>query len=382
MDALIKINGNFYHTLIVLLMLSSAILGSTIFNTLQIAVELTLFLLLTYGLSTIKLRIIDFIFISIFLIVFFVSFCINDFLKTALNFKIYGLSILTFIYFRKVYFNPKKLIKVVHAVNVFLIIHQFVTGHFIVSSAWFFGQYQEYANSRPVGIFLTPHASSFFIAVSSIHIFTSERKYFKGLLFLIVNFMIGSFTALISFFSQLMPQFFNYFSKNIPLLKYKLGWSTKLLVIGVPIFLLAIYKDQFIELLKANPYSRSNSVEIILNQLFDIRFFSDIFKFYPRDYQTFTIGQETIFADFANEIGFVKVFVEAGFILGSILLFTFIRNLRYYGIFIFVSLLHYSFTFNMPFMLFLMIQYDYEMTQKNKTDLVRKNMYLSSDRKK
>jgi hypothetical protein len=349
-------------------MLSSAILGSTIFDTFQIAIELILFLLLFYGLLTIKLRIIDIILLGIFLIVFFISFCINDFLKIALNFKIYGLSILTFIYFRKVHFNPKKLIILVHAVNIFLIVHQFVTGHFIVPSAWFFGQYQEYANSRPVGIFLTPHASSFFIAVSTLYIIIAERRYFKGLLFFSINIMTGSFTGLIAFLAQLMQQVFNYFAKKIPLLKFKLGWYTKILVIGFPILLLAVYKEQFIELLKANPYSRYNSVEIILNQLFDSRFFSDIFKVYPRDYQTFSVGQETMFADFSNEIGFVKVFVEAGFVLGVFLLITLIRNLRYYGIFILVSLLHYSFAFNMPFMLFLMIQYDYEMTQRNHMD--------------
>lgn len=351
-------------------MLSSAILGSTIFDTFQIAIELILFLMLFYGIITIKLQIIDIVLLGIFLFVFLISFSINEFLKIALNFKIYGLCILTFIYFRKVHFNPKKLIKLVHAINIFLIVHQFVTGQFIVPSAWFFGQYQEYANSRPVGIFLTPHASSFFIAVSTLYIVIQGKRYFKGWFFFSINLMTGSFTGLIAFLAQLMQQLFNYFSKKIPLLKFKFGWSTKILVIGFPLLLLAVYKEQFIELLKVNPYSRYNSVEIILNQLFDSRFFSDIFKVYPRDYQTYTIGQELMFADFANEIGFVKVFVEAGFVLGMFLLITLIGNLRYYGIFILVSLLHYSFAFNMPFMLFLMIQYDYEMTQRNQMDSI------------
>jgi hypothetical protein len=130
-----------------------------------------------------------------------------------------------------------------------------------------------------------------------------------------------------------------------------------------------IYKDLFIDFIKLSPYTRSNSVEIILNQLFDSRFFSDIFKIYPRDYQMYLMMQENIFADYANEIGFVRVFVEAGFFFGLILILILFRELKFYRIFIFVSLLHYSFAINMPFMLFLMIQYDHQMSQfdtKNK----------------
>jgi hypothetical protein len=357
-------NRRVYHFVIVLLMLMSAVLGSTIFDTAQIGVEIVLFLLLGYGILKVKLRLWDIILLFVFLLVFAISFFLNDFIPIALNFKIYGLCILTYIYFSKVQYYPRMLLRAVYGINIFLIIHQYITGHFIIASAWFFGQYQEYANTRPVGIFLTPHGTSFFLAVYTLYLVIAKRKYLLGFFYFVLNVMTGSLTGLVAFMAQLSLFFFNYIAKSIPFLKIKLGLFSKFLIIGLPLLLLAIFKEEFVDLLRDNPYSRSFSIEIILNQLFDSRFFSDIFKVYPRDYQAYTIGQETLFADFANEIGFVKVLVEAGFVLGVLLLITLIKNIKYYGIFIFVSLLHYSFAINMPFMLFLILQYNNEMIGK------------------
>jgi hypothetical protein len=353
-------------------MLLSAILGSTIFDSVQILVELILFLLLIYGVFKTKLRIHDILLLSIFAIVFCVAFLKDDFLKIALIFKIYGLCILTFIYFKKVQFYPESLINTIHFINAFLIVHQFIFGHFIIPSAWFFGQYQDYANSRPVGLFLTPHASSFFIAIYSIYIIVAKRKFIASILFFLLNLMTGSFTGILAFLAQITQYFISKSRKCSPIFNFIFG-RTSMVFFTVLIFLIfiysGIYKDLFIDFIKLSPYTRSNSVEIILNQLFDSRFFSDIFKIYPRDYQMYLMMQENIFADYANEIGFVRVFVEAGFFFGLILILILFRELKFYRIFIFVSLLHYSFAINMPFMLFLMIQYDHQMSQfdtKNK----------------
>lgn len=343
-------------------MLLSAILGSTIFGTLQIICEIVLFILLIFGVLQVRLTKLDIILLSTFLIISLLSFIRNEFFSFALNFKIFGLCILTFIYFRKIHFYPGKLIKILHVVNFLLIIHQFVTGHFIVESAWFFGDYKGYANDKPVGVFLVPHASAFFIAIYTIYLISLKKKYFQGMIFFILLLMVGSMTSFVAFLAQISQQTLNYFVNKIRVLKTKIGWSIKLTVIVIPILLLSFYADDFIVFLKSmGGYTRYYSAEIILNQLFDIRFFSDIFNLIPRKYELFIAKQESGFADFGNEIGLVKIFVEGGFVLGLITLFALIRRLKLYSIFIFVSLLHYSFIINMPFMLFLMMMYNSEM---------------------
>lgn len=365
-SVLMKLLGktSLFHYTIVVLMFASAILGSTIFNQLQIIVELFLFVLLGYGIVKIKLTRGDMFLMGLFSVISVISLFNATFTAFALNFKLYGLCILTFIYFKKKHFNPQKLINVVHCINILLILHQLVTGHFIVASAWFFGEYKTYANDRPVGIFLTPHSSSFFIAIFIIYLLKAHRQYLRGLFFFAITLMTASFTSTVSLLAQLVQFFFSYIGGKFKLIKLNLGVPAKIAVIVVPILLLSVYTESFIEWLKFSSYTRYYSLEITLGQLFDSRFFADIFKVYFRDYQEYIYGQERTFADVGNEIGLIKVIIEGGVILGPALLIILMRHLKYYNIFIFVSLLHYSFVINMPIMLFLMLHYNAVITQK------------------
>lgn len=351
-----------YDYLMVVLMLLSAILGSTIFGTLQIICEIILFILLIFGVLQVRLTKLDIILLSTFLIISLLSFIRNEFFSFALNFKIFGLCILTFVYFRKIHFYPGKLITMLHVLNFLLIVHQFVTGHFIVESAWFFGEYKEHANERPVGVFLIPHASAFFIAIYTIYLIRLKKKYFQGIFCFVLLLMISSLTSTVAFLAQISQQALNYIVNKFNFLRINIGRPIKLAVIVIPILLLSFYADDFIIFLKSKGgYTRYYSAEIMLNQLFDSRFFSDIFDFIPRKYDIFIAKQESGFADFGNEIGLVKIFVEGGFVLGLITLVALISRLKYYGVFIFVSLLHYSYVINMPFMLFLMMMYNHEI---------------------
>ena len=352
-----------YHYTIVILMLMSAILGATIFNEIQVICELFLFVLLGYGITKIKLKREDLLLLTIFLIISFVSLFYNSFVAFALNFKIYGLCIMTLIYFRENKLNPEKIVRIVHIINAILILHQFIFGHFIIESAWFFEEYKEHVNERPVGLFLTPHASSFFIAVNIIYLLKAKEQYLKSFGFFILTLMTSSFTSTVALLAQVSQQFISYITSKIPLFRVKLGWPGKLAIVIVPIFLLSIYTSQFVEFLKFSSYTRYYSLEITLGQIFDSRYFSDIFKLYFRNYQEYIFGQERTFADVGNEIGLIKIVVEGGIVLGLFLLITLIRRLKYYSIFIFVSLLHYSFIINMPFMLFIMLYYNNQMTR-------------------
>ena len=359
-------NSHMYHYLIVVLMLFSAILGSTIFGEIQVICELILFFLLIYGVSHVKYNFQDVFLLSTFLFFSLISFLRNEFIAFALNFKIYGLCILTIIYFRKIFFYPQKLILILHILNFLLITHQFLMGHFIVQSAWFFGSYKGYANDRPVGLFLTPHASAFFIAIYLIYIINLKKKYFNKIFLLVLISMTSSLTSILAMFAQFGYGIFNFIIMKMNFFKYKIGWIVKLAFIVIPIALTFIFLEEIITFLKAEGgYTRYYSVEIILNQFFDSRFFSDIFDFTPRNYDSFILKQERGFADFGNEIGFVKLFVEGGFFLGLTTLLILIWRLNHYSIFILVSLVHYSFIINMPFMLFLIMMFNSKLESKN-----------------
>lgn len=357
---------SFFHSSIVVLLFASAILGATIFNQLQILIELLLLVLLGYGMVKIKLTRGDFFLLGLFLVISVISLFNASFTSFALILKIYGLCIFTFIYFKKKHFNPQKLINIVHGINILLILHQLVAGHFIIASAWFFGDYKTYANDRPVGIFLTPHSSSFFIAIYIIYLLKAYQQYLKGIFFFLITLMTGSFTSTVSLLAQLAQFFFSYIGGKLKLIKLNLGAPAKIAIIAIPILLLSVYTESFIEWLKFSSYTRYYSLEITLGQLFDSRFFADIFKVYFRDYQEYIYGQERTFADVGNEIGLIKVIVEGGIILGPVLLIILMRHLKYYNIFLFVSLLHYSFVINMPIMLFLMLHYNAVILQKQK----------------
>jgi hypothetical protein len=353
-----------FHYSIVALMFASAILGATIFNQLQILAELFLFVLLGYGITKIKLTREDILLLVLFVVVSTISVLNATFSAFALNFKIYGLCILTFIYFKKKHYNPLKLVSLVHGINILLILHQFVTGHFLVASGWFVGDYKAYVNDRPIGFFLTPHSSSFFIAIYIIYLLKSERQYLKGLFYFVITLMTGSLTSTVSLIAQSAQFFFSYLGGKLKVIKLNLGAPTKIAIICIPILLLSVFRESFIEWLKFSSNTRYYSLEITLGQLFDSRYFTDIFKVYFRDYQEYIYSQERTFADVGNEIGLIKVIVEGGVILGPVLLIILIRHLEYYSIFLFVSLLHYSFVINMPIMLFLMLHYNAVIVQK------------------
>jgi len=359
--------SNVYHYLIVILMLCSGILGGTIFDEAQILCEIILWALLSYGLLKIKLSRSDIVLLVTFLVTSTVSFFLNEFNSFALNFKIFGLCIFTFIYFRQVHFNPAVLIKTALLFNIILIVHQFVFGHFVIESAWFFGEYKGYANDRPVGLFLVPHASSFFIVIYVLYMLYSKSKNLLGGALFAFALMTQSLTSIVASLAQVS----NYIISKSRVLRYIFRRSNLLIFVIVPLVIL-YYSDQFMDLLRASSYTRYYSVETILSQVFDPRFYSGLFTPFPKLYSEYILWQEATFTNAGSEIGLIKVFVEGGIVLGFMVLIMLIRELKYFRVFIVVSLLHYSFIINMPFMLFLMLIYNREISAMTSSRYVHK----------
>ena len=347
-------SSKIYDSTIIVLLFLSAILGSTIFSIFQISIEFILFILFIFGLKRVIFDKIDLLLISLFLLISFLSLLQNDLFTFGLNFKIYGLFILTFIYFKKNNFFAENIFKIALIINVTLIIHQFYFGHFIIQSGWFLSYYKGYANDRPLGLFLIPHASSFFLAIYILYIYFIQKK--KGLTVLLFSFLLmtSSLTSLIGLFTQ-------FIFLNITELKtkiknfyfFKIIFSRYFFIAGssILIILFFIHWISILDYLKnLGGFTRYYSLEIMVNQVVDFRFFTDIFHLVPRNYLQFLEMQENTFADYANEIGFIKVFVEAGFVLGSLLIYSIFTRFKYLSLFILITFLHYSFLINMPIM--------------------------------
>ena len=117
----------------------------------------------------------------------------------------------------------------------------------------------------------------------------------------------------------------------------------------------------FIETLedKGGGVTRFYSVKSILEQLFEPEYYKVLYKnFYPIRYSDyFDISGKNI-DSLASEVGFIKVIVEGGNILGLTTLYFLLRKLKMYRIFMIVSLMHYTHFISSPFFLYLMLYYN------------------------
>jgi hypothetical protein len=342
---------------IIYLLLISTILGGTIFDTFQIVLEGTALLFLFISILRKKISANDLIFLSIFFIASLASFVFNTFSAFALNFKIYGLCIFTFINFKNTTFYPRNLIILCIIFNVALIIYQFFTGYFIVPSGWFLSYYQGYTNSRPLGLFLTPHSSSFFLYIYLIFLVNTSKSRFKKLFIFITSVFTQSYTSLIAF----LFQWFNYVSKKVKILKKLIPGNFALLVIVISLIFIYFTLELFIDTLqdKGGGVTRFFSAKSILEQLFEPEYYKVLYKnFYPIRYSDYFDVSGTNIDSLASEVGFIKVIVEGGNILGIMTLFFLIKKLKMFRIFMIVSLMHYTHFITAPFFLYLMLYYN------------------------
>lgn len=340
---------------IVVLMIATAILGGTALDLLQIACELVLIGLLSFGILKVRRTGTDIILFATLVATSLASFLVNDIRAFALNFKLFLLCILTLTYFRKVRFLPHRLVSAVFVINALLIVHQYVTGHFILPAASFAGYYEAAVNTRPIGLFLTPHSSSFFIAIWLLYRVSATPLH--ALLSLALMAMTGGITNLVAVVAQMV----DYLLRRSRAYRLSLGKIPLVTFIIAPLALIYFLIEPFLALMRMNSYFRYYAAEIILPQLFDARYFSEALRLIPTDYVYLTVMQEATYAQYGNEIGFIKVFVEAGLILGALTLWAIMREVRVYRVFFWVTLLHYSLVINTPFFLFLMIAYNREM---------------------
>jgi hypothetical protein len=338
-------------------MLASAILGGTIFDDLQVICELLLWIFLVMGVLQLKFSQQDLLLLFAFGATSAISLLLNKFEVFALDFKIFGLCIFAFVYFRHVHFNPRGFIAALLVLNAILVSYQFITGQSIIPTSYF-GYYKTYAEDRPVGLFLIPHATCFFVAICILREVATVHRYARAFVMFVFAMLTQSLTAILALLAQLGM----YVLQQSRLARKVLGPVALILVVVVPITLLYVFGSDLLDASKStSSYTRYYSLAILLEQLYDPTYYMGLLTPYPGDYQSYVELQEATLAAVGNEIGLIKVFVEGGIVLGALTLVLIMRELKYFRVFILVSLLHYSFVVNMPFMLYLMLTYNREI---------------------
>lgn len=333
-------------------MMVQPLLAATTLESLQIVSETILFVLLIYGISKCTLSSTDLILVLILLITYFISLFANSITTTFLNFKIYGLCISVLIYFNKINFYPKRVIFFFLILNILYAFSARFLNFWPIESLSIFEKKDTYIFSRPVGLLGTPHATTNFLCIY--FLFLAQTKGSKLQLFVIFIAILfyASWTSLISLIVQLVYLFFNKIvSKTINPYFFL---AIALIVSFFSVNLLLYYASTI-------EGARYYSFEILAPMFFDPKFYEGAFPLIPQSSALFIAHQESTFTDVGNEMGFIKVFVEGGVILGVVTIFSIVKRVEYFSLFFLITLLHYCYFINMPFILFIALMFTKEI---------------------
>jgi hypothetical protein len=342
----------FFNYSIVVLMMVQPLLGSTIFGSVQVVLELFLWLLLIIGFTKIKFNRLDIFLLAVFFLSCLGSFVLNDLHTFMLNFKIFGLCICSLIYFRNINFFPLKFIYIFLVLNILYAIAARFFNIWVIENSGFFINQQTYVNSRPVGFLGSPHATTNFIAIFFIFLFWRQKRWFVKIILLFIIVIYSSWTAA----AALIIQVGYIFIERI----FKIKINPLVFFISGLIFSYFIV-EQVLEIASKIEGSRFYSFEILAPMLFDVNFYKGVLTLFPKSHDMLIVQQELTFASVGNEMGFVKIFTEGGVPLALITLYAIIKRCNYFAIFFFITLLHYSYFVNMPFILFVAMTFDKEL---------------------
>jgi len=340
---------NFINYSVLTLMMIQPFLGGSKFDGVQIFIEITMMLLMMIGLLLVNVKKIDmFIFATLF---FFsaISLLLNDFYVFALNFKMFFIAVLVIAYFTRTTFFPRKSILFFLFINVMYAVYVSITSDYILEGLSILKHAGTYVGSRPIGFLGSPHATSTFIAICLLYLYSlGKHRVFQVLLFWVL-LVYASWTALVAILMQFI---FNIFDKITPI---KIN---EIVFLSVSIFVLLVASDFVLEHIRNIPGSRYYSVEIMLPMFQDIRFYEPLLSLYPQSSMDVIAQQERTFAAAGNEFGIVKIFIEGGFVLALFLMYRIMNCSKYMVMFLLVTTLHYSFFINMPFIMFLIIVFN------------------------
>jgi hypothetical protein len=335
----------FIFGIIELLILAQFFSARTVFNSFQIIIELILISFFLY--KTVKIifkkKEYFFFFIS-FVIISFLSLITSPFNVFLLNFKIYFLAFLSIVYFSKFNYNFR-------IVNFFMIINALVIllEYFfqfnpLESFSNIYGSTfsSNYTHFRPIGLFLTPHASINLLIIYFVFLAYQKKSLIKT-----------SFLTFIIFIGEVSSLFFAYIVQLLRLKKIKtdLFFLTFIGFIGIILFStfyltyfnvnlynsIISYEWEFLQ--NFFDYGRIFGIQVILAQILSLETYIQAFTLIPRDFKTITEG----FWHFAgNEVMFFQLIQQGGILIFLIYIKMLLKSAKYFSFLILLSLIHYG----------------------------------------
>ena len=307
------------------------------FDNIQILVEVILIIWFVNGLFKVKFQFQEIILIVVYLIAIGVSFLTNELHVALLGGKVMGLGILSILYFSKCKLDTRFL-DIVFIINIFLIIYWYITGINITQSmADQTGGSWANLSGRPLGLFMSAHASAYFAAIYLIYYLHRSRFFGLGL------FLIYTTTSLFTLIAYLSQILITFMSRYIVLFFY-----TVLLCIGVFVVMLIFVSENSIENMLEillSPISgifapdRIMGIGVIVFQMFNLEALSYVLTIFPNDYRSLLT---TWVDDFGNELMLFTYMQHAGLLLFVCYLWVLRSKSRYFFIFSLVGLFHYG----------------------------------------
>ncbi|MDC0547290.1 hypothetical protein OAO59_04520, partial [Gammaproteobacteria bacterium] len=135
---------------------------------------------------------------------------------------------------------------------------------------------------------------------------------------------------------------------------------------GVLIFVVSYYffKEEIMAVLMFSSYTRYYSVGLILDQIINTYYWEYLFNIFPKNLDSVMTYSESMHGLLGTEVDFIRHAIQIGVIFLVASYFRVVSYLPNFSVFLFLSMLHYSYFYTMPFMLVLMFYFQRKVDEK------------------
>jgi hypothetical protein len=336
---------NIRAEILVLLMSLQIFLSQTVFNFAQESIEIIL--IITFALLLLEKGIPArwFFLFFLFITAQTLSLFLNDvsFNGFMLNTKEYGLALLSIAYFKDNSERSYLLYALFIACITLFLYQKFISISFPIDLSNIHKNLSIFNQiSRPLGVFLDFHTSSFFAATFLIGLSIRHKLF---LLDVLIIWIVGVKTQFLAIIGQKLVTIFLKLSYL-----FSLYW-VQVTGLFFSIFVILVYfYPLFLELADISDMSRGSSLEIMISLITNLNVYTSTLEILPRDLDVFNEttrfyvydSSGNIIRNSINELMLVDLFVSNGIIIGSIIFFLLTKDFPSFRIFIILTMFHYS----------------------------------------
>jgi hypothetical protein len=322
-------------------------LSQSTLSIVQVGVELLLGVVLVALLFKCRLQRVEIALLLVFVASLGASLAVNPVPVTLLLGKVFGLSVLSLLVFSRFRFDTRDALWVIW-INVVLTLWQYIFGN----PAWFLAivltlgeTWRDFAESRPLGLFMSTHASAVLTALMFLWLGRSRVLAGFGLFTL---FASGSTNVLLAYTSQVGQRLLAWM--GIEKLAVAVGIVA---VVGVIVYAETVLHLDLTQLSGVASSREQVSYSIIMSQLISPDYYVRAFTLVPGDPQ---LMYNEATGDWPNEIGYLSTLQQGGFILGAGYLALLLYRVRGFRVFMAMGMLHFSMQ-TIPVVVFLLLQW-------------------------